>query len=212
MKRRSMHDPRLFKTTVTTVESEQDEVFPSPPEDETNQSNQSSAEIPSVETRTVVYEPNLPEKGQEISHVIGDPVVVTMKIDESPVSEARATHVVRHTSTPAQVVTKTITIEGDGEPLTAEELAEIMNMSEKETTTLNNSSRSSFHRVERIEKVEKVVTSTQFWQSGQSFVVETGDSDADAAIMKALEDARRQDPNVKVAEVTITKQELGDDD
>jgi hypothetical protein len=32
------------------------------------------------------------------------------------------------------VVTKTITIEGDGEPLTAEELAEIMNMSGAETT------------------------------------------------------------------------------
>ena len=41
---------------------------------------------------------------------------------------------VRHTSTPAEVVTKTITIEGDGEPLTAEELAEIMNMSGAETT------------------------------------------------------------------------------
>ena len=32
------------------------------------------------------------------------------------------------------------------------------------------------------------------------------------AIMKALEDARKQDPNVKVAEVTITKQETEDGD
>ena len=32
------------------------------------------------------------------------------------------------------------------------------------------------------------------------------------AIMKALEDARKQDPNVKVAEVTITKQETEDDE
>ncbi len=30
--------------------------------------------------------------------------------------------------------------------------------------------------------------------------------------MKALEDARKQDPNVKVAEVTITKQETEEDD
>ena len=30
--------------------------------------------------------------------------------------------------------------------------------------------------------------------------------------MKALEDARKQDPNVKVAEVTIMKQETDDDD
>lgn len=31
------------------------------------------------------------------------------------------------------------------------------------------------------------------------------------AIMKALEDARKQDPNVKVAEVTISKQETEDE-
>ena len=30
--------------------------------------------------------------------------------------------------------------------------------------------------------------------------------------MKALEDARKQDPSVKVAEVTITKQETENDD
>ena len=30
--------------------------------------------------------------------------------------------------------------------------------------------------------------------------------------MKALEDARNEDPNVQVAEVTITKQETEDDD
>ena len=68
---------------------------------------------------------------------LGDPVVVTrrLKIDTTPVSQTtKTTHVVRHTSTPAQVVTKTITIEGDGEPLTAEELAEIMNMSGAETS------------------------------------------------------------------------------
>ena len=68
---------------------------------------------------------------------LGDPVVVTrrVKIDTTPVSQTtKTTHVVRHTSTPAEVVTKTITIEGDGEPLTAEELAEIMNMSGAETT------------------------------------------------------------------------------
>lgn len=68
---------------------------------------------------------------------LGDPVVVTktIKIDTMPVTQStKTTHVVRHTSTPAEVVTKTITIEGDGEPLTAEELAEIMNMSGAETT------------------------------------------------------------------------------
>ena len=67
-------------------------------------------------------------------------MVVTrrLKIDTTPVSQTtKTTHVVRHTSTPAQVVTKTITIEGDGEPLTAEELAEIMNMSGSETTVSN---------------------------------------------------------------------------
>jgi hypothetical protein len=64
-------------------------------------------------------------------------VVVTrrLKIDTTPVTQTtKTTHVVRHISTPAEVVTKTITIEGDGEPLTAEELAEIMNMSGAETT------------------------------------------------------------------------------
>lgn len=67
-------------------------------------------------------------------------MVVTrrLKIDTTPVSQTtKTTHVVRHTSTPAQVVTKTITIEGDGEPLTAEELAEIMNMSGSETKVSN---------------------------------------------------------------------------
>jgi hypothetical protein len=34
--------------------------------------------------------------------------------------------------------------------------------------------------VERVQKVEQVVTSKQFVQSGQSFIVETGDPDADA--------------------------------
>ena len=49
----------------------------------------------------------------------------------------KTTHVVKHTSTPAEVVTKTITIEGDGEPLTASELAEIMNMSGAEGSVRN---------------------------------------------------------------------------
>ena len=39
---------------------------------------------------------------------------------------------------------------------------------------------SSYQRVERVQKVEQVVTSKQFVQSGQSFIVETGDPDADA--------------------------------
>ena len=34
--------------------------------------------------------------------------------------------------------------------------------------------------MERVQKVEQVVTSKQFVQSGQSFIVETGDPDADA--------------------------------
>lgn len=172
---------------------------------------------------------------------------------------------------------------------------------------LQATSSSSYQRVEKVQKVEQVVTSKQFVQSGQSFIVETGDPDADAvsyvickhscsnailaampfesilisfwarfwlcifssyhclsivklplgnsksflvkgklylgiilvnrairshgnicdnvcmilslnlfkivqAIMKALEDARKQDPNVKVAEVTITKQETEGDE
>ena len=67
-------------------------------------------------------------------------MVVTrrVKIDGSPMSQTtKTTHVVKHTSTPAEVVTKTITIEGDGEPLTASELAEIMNMSGAEGSVRN---------------------------------------------------------------------------
>lgn len=41
----------------------------------------------------------------------------------------------------------------------------------------------SFHRVEKVQKVEQVVTSKQFVQSGQSFIVETGDPDADAVCL-----------------------------
>jgi hypothetical protein len=37
-----------------------------------------------------------------------------------------------------------------------------------------------YQRVERVQKVEQVVASKQFVQSGQSFIVETGDPDADA--------------------------------
>lgn len=112
--------------------------------------------------------------------------------------------------------------------------------------------------MEKVHKVEQVVTSKQFTHTGHSFLIETGDPDADAvsflafschikcvyfwcdndevrtlfsawkvcgnpslnfqimfmlkAIMKALEDARNEDPNVQVAEVTITKQETEDDD
>lgn len=58
-----------------------------------------------------------------------------VKIDTTPVTQTtKTTHVVKHVSTPAEVVTKTITIEGDGEPLTAAELAEIMNISGTETS------------------------------------------------------------------------------
>lgn len=46
--------------------------------------------------------------------------------------------------------------------------------------SLQTVTNSSYQRVERVQKVEQVVTSKQFVQSGQSFIVETGDPDADA--------------------------------
>ena len=63
IKRRSTHDPglqssldtMLKSTTVTTVESTPDDVFPPPMETEPT-----PPEIPNVETRTVIYEPSSP--------------------------------------------------------------------------------------------------------------------------------------------------------
>ena len=68
IKRRSTHDPSLQtsldkmlkSTVVTTVESSPDnDVFPPPPPEEPSTP---PPDIPNVETRTVIYEPNSPSE------------------------------------------------------------------------------------------------------------------------------------------------------
>lgn len=53
-------------------------------------------------------------------------VTRTVTIDGNRQAQPAQSEVIRHTTMPTEIITKTITIEGDGGPLTAEELKEIM--------------------------------------------------------------------------------------
>ena len=50
----------------------------------------------------------------------------TVMIDGQRTSEPTRTETIRHVTMPTEIITKTITIEGDGTPLTAQELRDIM--------------------------------------------------------------------------------------
>lgn len=53
-------------------------------------------------------------------------VTRTVTIDGNKQREPIQTETIKHTTMPTEIITKTITIEGDGGPLTAQELKEIM--------------------------------------------------------------------------------------
>ena len=70
-------------------------------------------------------------------------VTRTVTIDGSKQTEPIHTETIRHTTMPTEIITKTITIEGDGAPLTAQELKEIMaqqggNIDSEIITTVSN--------------------------------------------------------------------------
>ncbi|KAJ7391164.1 hypothetical protein OS493_020195 [Desmophyllum pertusum] len=119
-------------------------------------------------------------------------------------TEPTRTETIRQTTMPTEIIQKTITIEGDGNQLTAEELKDIIakhageiGSSEVVTTTYTT-------KVQEV-KQTKTITETMRVVDDDGNIIKTGDPDTDAAIMEAIQRAKEENPNAKITEVVITR-------
>lgn len=119
-------------------------------------------------------------------------------------AEPTRTETIRQTTMPTEIIQKTITIEGDGNQLTAEELKDIIakhagdiGSSEVVTTTYTT-------KVQEV-KQTKTITETMRVVDDEGNIIKTGDPDTDAAIWEAIQRAKEENPNAKITEVVITR-------
>lgn len=119
-------------------------------------------------------------------------------------AEPTRTETIRQTTMPTEIIQKTITIEGDGNQLTAEELKDIISKhagdigsSEVVTTTYTT-------KVQEV-KQTKTITETMRVVDDDGNIIKTGDPDTDAAIFEAIQRAKEENPNAKITEVVITR-------
>lgn len=121
-------------------------------------------------------------------------------------AEPTRTETIRQTTMPTEIIQKTITIEGDGDQLTAEELRDIIS---KHAGDLESSEVVTTTYTTRVQEVKqtKTVTETLRVVDDDGNIIKTGDPDTDAAILEAIQRAREENPNAKITEVVITRTE-----
>ncbi|XP_068748062.1 band 4.1-like protein 2 isoform X2 [Montipora capricornis] len=158
--------------------------------------------VPSVTTQRVVYDQNGPPISPPSSAQDGG-TVITRTIMMGG-GEPTRTESIRQTTMPTEIVQKTITIEGDGNQLTAEELRDIISKhagdlggSEVVTTTYTT-------KVQEV-KQTKTITETMRVVDDDGNIIKTGDPETDAAIMEAIQRAKAENPNAIIKEVVITR-------
>jgi len=118
--------------------------------------------------------------------------------------EPTRTETIRQTTMPTEVIQKTITIEGDGNQLTAEELRDIIS---KHAGDLDSSEVVTTTYTTKVQEVKqtKTVTETLRVVDDDGNIIKTGDPETDAAIMEAIQRAKQENPNAKITEVVITR-------
>lgn len=118
--------------------------------------------------------------------------------------EPSRTETIRQTTMPTEIIQKTITIEGDGNQLTAEELKDIIS---KHAGELGSSEVVTTTYTSKVQEVKqtKTVTETLRVVDDDGNIIKTGDPDTDAAIMEAIQRAKEENPNAIIKEVVITR-------
>ncbi|XP_032232116.2 band 4.1-like protein 3 isoform X2 [Nematostella vectensis] len=200
--------PGVTTKTVTITADKDPQVYPkkAPPVVKTKPySNTASKQVTEhVTTSTSSQIQAAPHQQHPGGHQEGGVVVTrTVTIDGENRMVPVTSETVRHTAMPTEIITKTITIEGDGGPLTAAELKEIM--AQQATATTSEVITTSYTTTTRTQTVEKTLDETINLVDEDGNVIATGDPDTDAAIAEAIRQAREADPNVKVTEVVITR-------
>ncbi|XP_078361978.1 uncharacterized protein LOC144646306 isoform X2 [Oculina patagonica] len=155
---------------------------------------------PEVETHVLSYgdgEPGYKQGTQDGGTVITRTIMMGG-------AEPTRTETIRQTTMPTEIIQKTITIEGDGNQLTAEELKDIIakhageiGSSEVVTTTYTT-------KVQEV-KQTKTITETMRVVDDDGNIIKTGDPETDAAIMEAIQRAKEENPDAKITEVVITR-------
>ncbi|KAM7443384.1 hypothetical protein ABFA07_007845 [Porites harrisoni] len=161
--------------------------------------------VPSVTTQRVVYDQNGPPVSPPSRGTQDGGTVITRTIMMGGAEPTR-TETIRQTTMPTEIIQKTITIEGDGDQLTAEELRDIIS---KHAGDLESSEVVTTTYTTRVQEVKqtKTVTETLRVVDDDGNIIKTGDPDTDAAILEAIQRAREENPNAKITEVVITRTE-----
>ncbi|XP_029194495.2 protein 4.1-like isoform X1 [Acropora millepora] len=156
--------------------------------------------VPGVSTQRVVYDQN----GPPISQPRSDGGTVLTRTIMMGGGEPTRTETIRQTTMPTEIIQKTITIEGDGNQLTAEELRDIIS---KHAGDLGSSEVVTTTYTTKVQEVKqtKTVTETMRVVDDDGNIIKTGDPDTDAAIMEAIQRARAENPNAIIKEVVITR-------
>ncbi|XP_067028656.1 uncharacterized protein [Acropora muricata] len=114
--------------------------------------------------------------------------------------EPSRTETIRQTTMPTEIIQKIITIEGDGNQLTAEELKDIIAKHAGEI----GSSETYTTKVPEV-KQTKTITETMRVVDDDGNIIKTSDPETDAAIMETIQRAKEEDPNAKITDVVITR-------
>ncbi|XP_067028657.1 uncharacterized protein [Acropora muricata] len=146
--------------------------------------------------------------------------------------EPSRTETIRQTTMPTEIIQKIITIEGDGNQLTAEELKDIiakhageigssevvitnsvgsvvteMLWSVVQGCRLRKITRNPKTYTTKVPEVKqtKTITETMRVVDDDGNIIKTSDPETDAAIMETIQRAKEEDPNAKITDVVITR-------